>query len=104
MILRQNNRIDWNRLLIYMDQYWEVLLVHVLNFRFIYPSERDLVPRWLLDELLLRTPEQADLPPPETRVCRGRLFSSDDYRIDVGEWGFADVVGLAKFVPSDGAR
>ena len=26
-----------------MEQYWEVLLIHVLNFRFIYPSERDRV-------------------------------------------------------------
>ena len=28
--------------------------MHLLNFRFIYPSERDRIPRWLLDELLLR--------------------------------------------------
>jgi hypothetical protein len=27
-----------------MEQYWEVLLIHILNFRFIYPSERDKIP------------------------------------------------------------
>ena len=32
---------------------------------------------------------------PQTRVCRGRLFSAEDYRIDVQTWGFADVVGPA---------
>jgi hypothetical protein len=96
LILRQSERIDWKRLLAHMEQYWEVLLMHVLNFRFVYPSERDQIPRWLLDELLLRTKEQADLPPPQTKVCRGRLFSPDDYRIDVSEWGFADVVGPAE--------
>lgn len=100
LILRQSERIDWKRLLTHMEQYWEVLLMHLLNFRFIYPSERDQVPRWLLDELLLRTKEQADLPPPQTKVCRGRLFSPDDYRIDVSEWGFADVVGPAESGPS----
>jgi hypothetical protein len=95
MILRQSDRIDWKRLLTHMEQYWEVLLIHLLNFRFIYPSERDRIPRWLVDELLLRAKEQADLPVPKTKVCRGRLFSPDDYRVDVAEWGFADVVGPA---------
>ncbi len=72
-----------------------MLLIHVLNFRFIYPSERDRVPRWLFDELILRARQQADLPLPQTKVCRGRLFSPTDYRVDVAEWGFADVVGPA---------
>jgi hypothetical protein len=95
LILRQSERIDWKRLLTHMEQYWEVLLIHVLNFRFIYPSERDKIPRWLYDELLLRARQHADLPIPQTKVCRGRLFSPEDYRVDVHEWGFADVVGPA---------
>src|SRR5262245_1584589 len=99
LILRQHERIDWKRLLTHMEQYWEVLLMHLLNFRFIYPSERHRIPRWLMDELLLRTKQQADLPPPLAKVCRGRLFSPDDYRIDVVEWGFADVVGAADSSP-----
>ena len=95
LILRQGGRIDWRRLLSHMEQYWEVLLMHLLNYRFIYPSERDHVPRWLWVELLLRARKQIDLPLPQTRVCRGRLFSPEDYRVDVAEWGFADVVGPA---------
>jgi hypothetical protein len=95
LVLRQSERIDWQRLLTHMEQYWEVLLIHLLNFRFIYPSERELVPRWLVDELLQRAHRQVDLPVPQTRVCRGRLFSAEDYRIDVQTWGFADVVGPA---------
>ncbi|MGQ9369099.1 nucleotidyltransferase family protein [Azospirillum sp. ST 5-10] len=93
LILRCHDAIDWKRLLSYMEQYWEVLLMHVLNFRFIYPSERDLIPPWLLDELLLRVQERARLPAPQTRICRGRLFSREDYLIDVTEWGFADMGG-----------
>ena len=34
-----------------MEPHWEVLLTHLLNFRFVYPTERDLVPRWLMEEL-----------------------------------------------------
>lgn len=104
LILRQSERIDWQRLLGHMEQYWEVLLIHVLNFRFIYPSERDRVPRWLVEELLLRARQQVDLPLPQTRVCRGRLFSPEDYRVDVQEWGFADVVGPATQAGTGGGR
>ncbi|MCG5243676.1 nucleotidyltransferase family protein [Azospirillum doebereinerae] len=93
LILKQHDRIDWKRLLAHMEQHWEVLLIHALNFRFIYPTERDRIPEWLVDELLDRMTERAKLPVAQTRICRGRLFSREDYRIDVTEWGFADVVG-----------
>jgi hypothetical protein len=95
VILRQLERIDWRRLLEYADQHWEVLLAHLINFRFIYPSERHRIPSWLLDELLERLRQQAELPEPRTRVCRGRHFSRSDYLVDITEWGFADIVGAA---------
>lgn len=93
LILRQHAAIDWKRLLSHMEQYWEVLLIHALNFRFIYPTERDLIPEWLVGELLSRLHERAKLPVPQMKICRGRLFSREDYQIDVAEWGFADVAG-----------
>lgn len=93
VLYRQAARIDWKRLLGHMDQYWEVLLIHLLNFRFIYPTERDLIPRWIMAELTDRLAAQIALPPARVRVCRGRMFSPRDYVIDITEWGFADVVG-----------
>ena len=92
-ILKQHAHIDWRRLLSLMDLHWEVLLLHVLNFRFIYPTERGLIPRWLFDMLIDRIQAQAELPPAEIRICRGRLFSPRDYLIDISAWGFADLVG-----------
>jgi hypothetical protein len=93
LILKLHEQIDWKRLLAYMEPYWEVLLTHLLKFRFTYPSEREAVPRWLFRELLDRLNAHAELPVPQTKVCRGRLFSGTDYLIDVRDWGFADVVG-----------
>jgi hypothetical protein len=90
IILKQHGEIDWRRLLSHMDAHWEVLLAHLLNFRWVYPSERDHVPRWLLDELIGRLQQQLTLPLPETRICRGRMFSRIDYRHAVEEWGFVD--------------
>jgi hypothetical protein len=93
VILKQHAEIDWRRLLSYMELHWEVLLIHLLNFRWIYPTERDHVPRWLMDELLDRLRHQRELPPPQMKICRGRMFSRVDYEIAVKEWGFADVGG-----------
>jgi len=93
VILKKHDEIDWRRLLNTMELYWEVLLMHLLNFRFIYPTERDRVPRWLFDELMERLHAQAEMPPAEMKICRGRLFSPRDYITDIVEWGFADVVG-----------
>ncbi|ACA16195.1 conserved hypothetical protein [Methylobacterium sp. 4-46] len=92
-ILRAHDAIDWHRLLGYMEMHWELLLTHLLMFRWIYPTERDAVPAWLLDELLDRLDKQRRLPPPQMKICRGRMLSRVDYAIDVGEWGFADLGG-----------
>jgi hypothetical protein len=93
VFLRCHHRINWRRLLVYMDQHWEVLFIHLLRFRYVYPSERHTVPDWVMDELLSRLDQQRKVPTPRTKVCRGRVFSRDDYYIDIAEWGFADVVG-----------
>lgn len=93
IILACHSEIDWRRLLAHMEQHWEVLLIHLLNFRWIYPSERNRIPGWLFDELLQRLGNQRELPPSQMKICRGRMLSRLDYRIDVDEWGFADVGG-----------
>ncbi|MBA3525735.1 MAG: nucleotidyltransferase [Pseudomonadota bacterium] len=93
MILKRHEEIDWHRLLSHMELYWEVLLMHLLNFRFIYPSERDDIPTWLMDELLERLRVQSSIPAPGMKVCRGRIFSPRDYLPDVADWGFSEPVG-----------
>ncbi len=93
MFLKKSDGIDWRRLLSHFELYWEVLLIHVLNFRFVYPGERERVPRWLFDELLSRLQAQQSMPAPMKQVCRGRMFSPRDYRIDTAEWGYSEFVG-----------
>jgi hypothetical protein len=93
LILIRHREINWERLLSSLEQYWEVLLVHLLNFRFIYPSEREKVPGWVLRELLSRLEHQFELPTSKMKVCRGRMLSVVDYTADVTELGFADAVG-----------
>jgi hypothetical protein len=93
VILKQSEAIDWKRLLRYMELHWEVLLTHLVNFRYIYPSDRDLVPRWVMDELIARLNSHLEMPQSNRKVCRGRLFSARDYITDITEWGYADLTG-----------
>jgi hypothetical protein len=93
VILKKHEEIDWRRLLDQLELYWEVLLMALLNFRFVYPSERELVPRWLMDELLERLAAQRAMSPPGVKACRGRILSPRDYEIDVTEWGFSEAFG-----------
>ncbi len=93
VILKCHDQVDWEKLLSHMELYWEVLLIALLNFRFIYPSEREIVPKWLMDEILERLRDQETVKPPGKKVCRGRIFSPRDYAVDVEQWGFSDAVG-----------
>ncbi len=93
LILLFHKSINWKRLIYYIDQYWEVLLVIILRFRFIYPSEREVIPKWVVQELLNRLENQLSLPTSKERVCMGRLLSHGDFAIDVHEWGFTDIYG-----------
>ncbi|HYE22365.1 MAG TPA: nucleotidyltransferase [Verrucomicrobiae bacterium] len=96
LMLTENKNTDWKRLLHYMDHYWEVLFIHILRFRFVYPSEREKVPKWLLDELVQRFLDQIKLPTAKEKSCRGRLLSYSDFEIDVTKWGFSDIYGWSK--------
>lgn len=93
VILKQHEAIDWPRLMRYMELHWEVLLSHLVNFRYIYPSDRDVIPRWVMDELTQRIQTHLDMPQSNVKVCRGRLFSARDYVTDITEWGYADMIG-----------
>lgn len=67
-----------------------MLLAHLVLFGFIYPSERDRVPRWVMDHLIgLLAAEHAGTPP-DDRVCQGTLLSRAQFLIDVQRWGYAD--------------
>lgn len=91
LILKLSPTLDWKRLLTRMEQQWEVLFSILLFFRFIYPSEREVIPKWLMDELTDRLHNQRNAPIPKEKVCRGQVFSSSDYEIDIHEWGYKNI-------------
>lgn len=91
VIINIGKKLDWKHILFRFEQHWEVLLAHIINFRFIYPSERSIIPKWLLMELLDRVNQQLELPTPSDKVCRGPLLSHQDYVVDFTEWGYRSI-------------
>jgi hypothetical protein len=90
LLRAHGDELDWDRLLSRFDAYWEVLLSHLILFRFIYPGERDKVPPAVLQSLLDRMREQMGQPEAEARICRGTLLSRTQYLIDTEQWGYRD--------------
>lgn len=88
LILRYGEKMDWHRLWKRVEPYWLIFYTHLLLFRFIYPSEKNIVPEWLMETLRERQAQEDKLPPPQEKICRGPLIDQTQYRIDVIDWGF----------------
>jgi hypothetical protein len=84
------HNMDWKRLLKRFNPHWRVLLSHLVLFGFIYPAERDLVPVWVMEELLDRLNMDLHRPAPSQPVCGGTLLSREQYLVDVEDQGYAD--------------
>jgi hypothetical protein len=90
LLLATADRLDWQRLLSYLDEHWRVLLSHLLLFGFIYPSERTHVPEQIMHQLVQRLQQEFGSASPSQRLCQGTLLSHTDYRIDIELWGYQD--------------
>jgi len=82
--------LDWQRLLRRFDDNWRVLLSHLALFGYVYPSERDKVPDWVLGELMGRLEAELAAPAPGGRLCQGTILSREQYLVDIERWGYRD--------------
>jgi hypothetical protein len=90
LILARGKGMDWERLFRRFDPHWHVLLSHLILYRFSYPSERAVVPRWVLRGLMGRLHHELESDLPDRRVCQGTLLSARQYLPDVEHWGYED--------------
>lgn len=90
LILASRGRLDWMHLLSRFDGHWQLLFSYLNLFQFVYPSDRDLVPDWLLAEMSHRLRRMMHEPPPEEKVCRGTLLDRFSYTYDIMAQGYTD--------------
>jgi hypothetical protein len=84
------DRLDWRRLLQRYGKYWRALYAHIVMFGFIYPSDRDKVPDWVVNELTKRMSEEAQAGNSGEKVCYGTIVSRQQYLTDINDWDYAD--------------
>jgi hypothetical protein len=89
LVRAYHERIDWPHLLARFGHHWRVLLSHLVLFAFIYPSERDAIPGWVMRELLARMARESPSAT-SARICNGSLLSRSQYRVDIEKWGYRD--------------
>jgi Nucleotidyl transferase of unknown function (DUF2204) len=90
IFLRCSSIIDWRRLWQRFGEHGDVLLLYLIYFRFIYPSEAHRIPEWLFMDLLSKFQNELVDATPEEKICRGPLFSPDQYDVDLRKWGWDD--------------
>lgn len=89
LLLKTGKTLDWHRLFSRVEQHWHLLLAQILQFQFVYPADyRNIIPKWLFDELIKRANEQYELPEPVVRVCRGPMIDQTQYAVDIKEWDY----------------
>jgi hypothetical protein len=88
LMAAKGDTLDWNRLLARIGNHWRVLLGHLVFYSFVYPRERERIPRWVMDGLMSRM--AAERSAEDIPVCNGTLLSREQYLFDVQERGYAD--------------
>jgi hypothetical protein len=83
-------RLDWKRLLDRFGVYWRALYAHIVLFGFVYPSNREQVPSWVVDELTQRMRDETTAGNAGSRVNYGTIISRQQYLKDINEWGYED--------------
>lgn len=92
LIYRCGAKLDWNRLYRHVGEHWEMLLWHLLLYRYVYPAAAHLVPAVLWRELLERA-QAAPAPPPE---FRGSLIDPLMFETDVAQWGLENLEDVSR--------
>ncbi|MCA1646821.1 MAG: nucleotidyltransferase family protein [Chloroflexi bacterium] len=95
LLLARADHIDWPRLLRRFGPNWRVLMSHLVLFGFIYPSDRQRIPGWVMQDLMRRLETSLRSPEFQEPICRGTVLSRQQYLVDVNQRGYQDARGLA---------
>lgn len=84
-------KLDWKRLREIVGDHWEILLWELILFHYVYPANKDYIPREVWDDLLARFHKELDSPSAPTPF-RGSLIDEKMFAIDVHEWGMENLL------------
>lgn len=89
LILAVRGRVDWQRIIGLLRGDEEILLWHLMLFRFVYPGHDDYLPGGLMEEVFDRI-KAGRRAPRHVKAFRGLLLDPESFAMDVREWGYED--------------
>ena len=90
-VIRATGRdLDWRRVIDRFSVFWRALYAHIVLFGFIYPSDRAIVPEWVMEELTKRLHEETSKGNGSEKICNGTIISRQQYLPDINDWGYKD--------------
>ena len=88
IIFVTRGELDWERILVGMDEHWELFLAYLHIYRYVYPSHTHYLPRWVLKLLHERYEEEA--VPLKPLRFRGTMLDDASFGVDVEAWDLPD--------------
>lgn len=106
LLRARGDQLDWERLMRRFGPHWRVLLSHCVLYGFAYPDHRELVPTWVMEELIERLRQEMHMPSENRNICQGTLLSREQYLADIEQWGYQDarLVPYGNMTPSETAQ
>lgn len=84
-------KLDWHRLCQLAGDHWEILLWELVLFHYVYPANKDYVPKDVWMRLLSQLCRELQSPPGSSPF-RGSLIDDKMFAIDVREWGLENLL------------
>lgn len=90
LILACGEYMDWKRLMMRFAPHWQLLLSHLILFGMIYPAHKQLIPEWVMQQLLEQLGKDQEASAPPEDICGGTLLSREQYLCDIQNLGRKD--------------
>ncbi len=93
IIFGGRGNLDWERVLVLAGEHWEILLLALVLYRYVYPAYSQYVPAWVWQRLLVRFSNELTNRNPSAKF-RGSLVDDKMFAIDVAEWGMENILEI----------
>jgi hypothetical protein len=80
--------VDWSRLVELLRGDEEIVLWHLVLFAFVYPSQREWLPKALMERAFARVVSTPHLRP--ASAFRGLVIDPLSFEVDLDKWGYRD--------------
>lgn len=92
LLYHRGDSVNWRRLMGRFAGHERVLLSHLVLYDYVYPDRREMVPLWVMEELMDRVRQGREYSSAngDSKLCRGTFLSREQYLLDLKDRGYQD--------------